>query len=62
MNVDAGVKLHLFPHSHKSLEGITATHTYTAYGECFARNHIKTILMYNALHTHVHTSVTDPIS
>jgi len=34
------------PHSHKSLEGITATHTYTAYGECFAMNHVKTVLMY----------------
>jgi len=62
MNVDAGVKLHLFPHSHNSLEGITSTHTYTAYGECFVINHIKTILMYDALYTHVHTSVTDPIA
>jgi hypothetical protein len=57
MNVDAGVKLHLFPHSHKSLEGI-----YTAYGECFAMNHIRTILMYDALYTHVRTSVTDHVA
>ena len=49
MNVDAGVKLHLFPHSHKSLEGITATCTCTAYAECFAMNHIKITLMYDAL-------------
>ena len=41
MNVEAGVKLHLFPHSHKFLEGITPTHMYTTYGECFAMNHIN---------------------
>jgi hypothetical protein len=58
MNVDAEVKLHLFPHSHKSLEGITATRTYTAYAECFAMNHIKIILMCDALiHVYIRLSL-----